>query len=39
MLRAGSSPVGQFTSLAGTPAAVQCAGTGFRTTEPEAIFA
>ena len=39
MLRAGSSQVGQLTSLAGTPAAVQPAGTGFSTTEPEAILA
>ena len=30
MLRAGSSQVGQLTSRAGTPAAVQPAGTGFQ---------
>ena len=39
MLLAGSSQVGQFTSRAGTPAAVQQAGTSFSTTDPEAIFA
>ncbi len=39
MVRAGSSPAGQLTSRAGTPAAVQPEGTGFSTTEPEAILA
>ena len=36
MERAGSLQVGQFTSLAGTPAAVHPAGTGRSTTEPDA---
>ena len=39
MVLAGSSQVGQLTSRAGTPAAVQPAGTGFSTTEPAAILA
>lgn len=39
MVLAGSSQVGQLTRRAGTPAAVQWAGTGRRTTEPEATLA
>ena len=39
MVRAGSSQVGQLTSRAGTPAAVQPDGTSFSTTEPEATLA
>lgn len=39
IVRAGVASVGQLTSRAGTPATVQCGGTDFSTTEPDATLA